>query len=182
VAAAASDAGAAEGLATAYASMGPEGRRQLVEAVVDDARLDAISPAAALAALLGVETEASIAHVIFRALRETGGEGLTVPAAPRALWEGDADRGSAALVRPLYGRFVELLHVAWNADGIAHATTDPLVGGDEVERRLAALPESDALEPAAFDRTVDRLAVVLWRHRRRHGDLPPALHRLADCL
>jgi hypothetical protein len=154
----------------------------MLEAVVHDARLEGVSPAAALVALLGVETERDLALAIFAALRETGGEGLEVRGRERALWEGDAFRGSAVLICPLFGGFTELLHVAWDARGVRRLAAEPLLDGDDLERRLAALPQIGALFPVPFARALDRITAVLWRHIREHKGPPEGMDRLASLL
>lgn len=180
--AACSDAEAAEGLAAAYVALPAESRARFVAAVEQDARLEGVSPAVALAALLGAETEPEIARSLYEAIRRTGGEGLTARTPDRALGTGDTTRGSAVLIRPLFSGFSELLHVTWDPKGVTEAGGDPLLDGTALERRLASLPAIGALGPLPFDRAVDRVATVLWRHIRRHGAPPAGLHRFAALL
>lgn len=182
VAAACSDAGASEGLAAAYAALPAPERARMVEAVVCDARLEDVSPAAALVALLGVETERDLALAIFAALRETGGEGLEVRGRERALWEGDAHRGSAVLICPLFGGFTELFSIAWDPSGVRRVASEPLLDGEDLERRLASLPQIGALAPIPFGRALDRITTVLWRHIRAHKQPPDGIARLASWL
>lgn len=182
VAAACTDAGAAEGLAAAYASMDPAGRRRLVDAVAHDARLEGVSPAVALAALLGVEEDPAIARAIFEGMEAAGGEGLAVAQGATALLAGTGDAGQAVLVRPLYGAFVELFALEWDESGVIRSSVDPLLEIERLDRRVAELPDPELLEEAPFGRAVERVADVLWRHLRRHGQLPDGVEPFADWL
>jgi len=182
VAAACAAAGAAEGLASAYVAMNPAARRRMVDVVAEDARAEGAAPAVALAPLLGVEEDPAIAQAIFDAMRSDEGQGLDAASDARALVAGTGERGAAALVRPLYGRFVEVLGLAWDQDGVTGSCFEPLVEDQDVERHLVDLPRAGELEGRPFALGLQRVVEALWRHRRRHGHLPQGLAPFADLL
>ena len=181
LAAAARDPAAARGLALAYASLDIEARGHIVEAVVADARAEEISASAALASLLAVEEDAGLAHAIARAMEEDGGIGLEVLAGPRALVAGDEEKGGVLLVRPLHGTFVEALALSWDErDSITRSFFEPMIHDGDASHLVARLPEGLRFEEMPMRFVIDRLAPVLWAHRRRHGELPSGIDRFAD--
>ncbi len=182
VAAACSDAGAAEGLAAAYAALDVDGRRRLVAAVADDARREGVSASVALAALLPAEVDPAIAASIFEAMHAAGGEGLRSDEDARARLRGDAETGAAVLVRPLYGTFVEVFALSWEHSVVTSAVVEPLIERERVDRTVAASLRASELTEAPFSRAVERVAHVIWSHLRRHGALPAGAERFADLL
>ncbi len=182
VAAACHDPGAAQGLAAAYVALEPPHRRRMVEAVCRDARAEGEAPAVALAPLLGVENDPAIARAIARAMEEDGGRGLGTETGARALLAGTDERGTAALIRPLYGRFVELLGLSWDVSGVTLSRFEPLLDGQRIDAHLAEMPDAPGLRESPFGHGVQRVTEVLWRHLRRHGCLPSGLGRFADVL
>lgn len=157
-------------------------RRALVRVVEQDARREGVSPAVVLAALLGVEEDPDIARAIFAAMEAAGGEGLCSRAGSRALLAGADEAGAAVLVRPLYGAFVELFALSWDASGIRSAIVEPLLEMDRVEEHLTGLPEARDLQETHFARAVQRVTDVLWAHVRRHGQLPGGVEPFAELL
>lgn len=182
VAAACRDAGAAQGLASAYVALDASGRRRMVEAVAHDARAEGEPPAVALAPLLGVEEDASIARAIFETMEADGGRGLGAVAGARAMLAGASDRGTAVLVRPLYGEFVELLALTWDAGGVSRSRFEPLLRPDEIGRHVGELPDAALLADRPYAEGVQRVTEALWAHLREHGRLPDGLERFADVL
>jgi hypothetical protein len=178
LAAAERDPSAAEGLALAYASLGPDERAALLETIVHDARSTQRSPSSSLALLLAVEDEPRLAERIAAALREHGTAHLA-RSRPDAAWAWGGDgEGGVVLARHLHGAFVEVFGVRWSG-GAFELRTEPLASAEQlaqVRARLGVPEHADALGP---DDAVDRLASVLWRARRR-GPLPEALRRLED--
>lgn len=181
VIAAARDCDAARGLALAYAALDRNGRWQIVDAVVADARAEGISPCVVLASLLSVEEEADVAQHIADAISEAGGSGLEVTARPRALAAGDEEHGGVILVRPLHGTFVEVLALAWQRDvGVTHAVFDPMVHDGDALSHKASLPPDLRFESVPITFAIDLVTPVLWNHRRNNGALPPGVTRFAD--
>lgn len=181
VIAAARDSDAARGLALAYAALGPEGRWQIVDAVVADATAEGISPCAVLASLLAVEEDANVARHIADAISDAGGSGLEATTRPRALSAGDEENGGIILVRPLHGTFVEVLALAWKRDlGVTHAVFDPMVHDGDALGHKASLPADLRFESVPITFAIDLVAPVLWNHRRNNGALPPGVNRFAD--
>jgi hypothetical protein len=181
LAAAARDPAAARGLALAYASLDAEGRSRIVQAVVDDAAAEGISASVALAPLLAVEEEPQIARAIADAIGRDGGLGLERSSGPRALLAGDERAGGVLLVRPLHGTFVEVLALAWDAErGVTHSVFDPLVDDAMASAHTSRLPSALRFEDVPVGYAIDRIAPVLWNHRRTHGTLPPGVERFAD--
>lgn len=172
---------AAQGLALAYAALERPQRRLLIDAVVADTRAAGISGAAVLAPLLAVEEDVELARYVASAISASGGAGLRCDESCRALIAGDSSEGAALLSRPLYGRFVEVLGLAWSRDqGVVHTVFEPLATRDDVQRHAKALPCKQELEetPATF--AVDVIAAALWQHRRLHGELPELVSRFAE--
>lgn len=181
VIAAARDCDAARGLALAYAALDHDGRWQIVDAVVADARAEGISPCVVLASLLSVEEETDVAQHIADAISEAGGTGLASTVRPRALAAGDDERGGVILVRPLHGTFVEALALAWQRDaGVTHAVFDPMVHDGDALGHKASLPAELHFESVPISFAIDLVTPVLWSHRRKNGALPPGVTRFAD--
>jgi hypothetical protein len=181
LAAAARDPAAARGLALAYASLDVAGRERIVDAVVADAAAEGISASVALAPLLAVEEDPVVARVIADAIGREGGLGLEVSTGPRALLAGDEHAGGVLLVRPLHGTFVEVLALAWDRDrGVTHCVFDPLVDDGMAAANASRLPAALRFEEVPVGYAIDRIAPVLWSHRRAHGVLPPGVERFAD--
>jgi hypothetical protein len=181
VIAAARDSEAARGLALAYAALDAQGRWQIVDAVVADARAEGISPCAVLASLLSVEEDTDVARHIADAISEAGGSGLEATTRPRALAAGDDEAGGIILVRPLHGTFVEVLALAWKRDlGVTHALFDPMVHDGDALNHKASLPPDLRFESVPIAFAIDLVTPVLWTHRRQNGALPPGVNRFAD--
>jgi hypothetical protein len=181
LAAAVENPSAAQGLALAYAALDHAQRRRLIDAVLDDTQIAGMDPSAVLAPLLGVEVEVDLARYIASAISASGGAGLRCDGRCRALITGDASQGGALLARPLYGRFVEVLGLAWDREhGIVHSVFEPLAAGGDLERCAHLLPWGEGLEemPVAF--ALDTIVMALWNHRRLHGELPDLVSRFAD--
>jgi hypothetical protein len=172
---------AAQGLALAYAALERPQRQRLIDAVLDDTRAASMDPSAVLAPLLGVEVDLDLARYIASAISASGGAGLRCDAQSRALLAGDAMEGGALLSRPLYGRFVEVLGLAWDREhGIVHTLFEPLATAGDLERFAHKVPCQAAFEemPVAF--ALDAVVMALWQHRRLHGELPELVGRFAD--
>lgn len=172
---------AANGLALAYAALSPPQRRDLIPAVVADARAEGVCPSLLLASLLGVEQNADIARLIAEAIGEARSSELQPAAPTRALMAGDAQEGGALLIRPLHGHFVEVLALAWNPHtGVTHARAESLVATAEADTVARHLPGGLRLEdtPVAF--AVDTLTGALWHHRQLHGSLPDDVAQFAE--
>ena len=181
IVAAATDPGAARGLASAYASLAVAARRRIIEAVLSDAIAEGISASPALISLLAVEEDPELARLIADGLNAAGGDGLRSTVGPRALLAGDEERGGVLLIRPLHGTFVEVLALAWGrTDGVTHALFDPLVDDSAAASHMTRLPEGLRFEETPTQLAVDVLASVLWSHRLKHGSLPPGVERFAD--
>ena len=169
------DPDAASGLALAYAALPDDAREQLITSI------DATGPLAstdtnALLLLLGVEREPRIARRIAEALErgpEVGGQ-------PKAAYGwGDLDGGGVAIFRPLHGEFADTLVVRWTDSSLAARPRfmDHAANLDAF-RVTASLPDEAAAMP--YEEAVDRLAMALWRHRRRGGTLPDSLRPFAE--
>jgi hypothetical protein len=181
LAAAVENPSAAQGLALAYAALDRPQRQRLIDAVLADTRSADMDPSAVLAPLLGVEVDLELARYIASAISASGGAGLRCDATCRALLTGDASEGGALLARPLYGRFVEVLGLAWNREqGVVHTLFEPLASAGDLERHARKLPWGSQLEemPVAF--ALDTIVMALWHHRRLHGELPELVARFAD--
>jgi hypothetical protein len=181
LAAAVENPSAAQGLALAYSALNRAQRHRLIDTVLDDTRNAGMDPSAVLAPLLGVEIDVDLARYIAAAISASGGAGLRCDGRCRALLTGDASQGGALLSRPLYGRFVEVLGLAWNREhGIVHTVFEPLAAGADLERFARKLPWGEGLEemPVAF--ALDKIVMALWHHRRLHGELPDLVGRFAD--
>jgi len=179
--AAARDSVAARGLALAYAALDRDGRWQIIDAVVADARAEGISPCVVLASLLSVEEEADVARHIADAISAAGGSGLQVTARARALAAGDEEQGGVILVRPLHGTFVEVLALAWKRGrGVTHAVFDPMIHDGDAQGHKASLPPELRFESVPMTFAIDLVTPVLWSHRRQSGALPPGVNRFAD--
>lgn len=181
LAGASKDPAVARGLALAYGSLDVEARGKIIDAVVADARAEGINASTALASLLAVEDDASVARAIANAINEEGGIGLQSTTGARALLAGDADEGGILLIRPLHGTFVEVLGLAWSRDvGVTHSLFDPLVHDEAAASHTARLPDTLHFEEVPMGYAIDLLAPVLWSHRRANGALPPGAERFAD--
>jgi hypothetical protein len=181
LAAAVENPSAAQGLAFAYEGLEAGQRRELIDAVLSDARGAAVCPSAVLAPLLAVEEDVELARYIASAISANGGLGLACDGPLRALLAGDASEGCALLARPLHGHFVELLGLSWNREeGVVETLFEPLVSTDEVDRRAGGLPWGRGLETSPVPFAVDVIAGALWHHRRLHGQLPQVVARFAD--
>jgi hypothetical protein len=182
VRAATRDADAARGLVAAYTSLSGSERLRLIDAVVADARVEGVSPAPVLSSLLPAECDPPLAARIAAALVASDTRGLCARAGARALLAGDATRGGALFVLPLYAEFVEVFTLCWNADGICDAHAVPLVRADAADGEAFRLPADLALNATPFEDALDLARTALWRHRRMHGRLPAELDRFADVL
>lgn len=172
---------AARGLAVAYASLEPTHRMGIVDAVVTDARAEGVCPSAVLASLLAVEEDATLARAIAEAMERAGGEGLTQQGDLDAWLAGDEGTGGLILSRPLHGRFVEVLSLAWRREeGLTHALFDPLAEGAPAMDRSHDLPSRLRFERMPVEYVVDLMTKVLWNHRRVHGTLPEVVRHFAD--
>jgi hypothetical protein len=172
---------AARGLALAYVELDLAQRQQLIDAVLNDTRAEGIDPSAVLAPLLGVEVDVELARYIAAAISADGGAGLRCDGRCRALLTGDASQGGALLSRPLYGRFVEVLGLAWNLEhGIVHTVFEPLASGADLDAFARLLPWAEGLEEMPVAYALDRIVMALWHHRRLHGELPDLVGRFAD--
>ena len=183
LAAAVENPSAAQGLALAYAGLEHTQRRRLIDAVLFDTRAADIDPSAVLAPLLGIEEDLDLARYIASAISASGGAGLRCDATTRAFLTGDSTDGSALLARPLYGRFVEVLGLAWNRErGVMKSLFEPMASGGDLDRFKRKLPQGERLEeiPVAF--ALDVVVMALWQHRRLHGELPELVTRFADLL
>ena len=181
LAAAARDPAAARGLAAAYGSLDVSARRKIVEAVLSDARAEGFSVSPALIPLLAVEEDTEIAQSIADAIGRDGGIGLESLVGPRALVAGDEEAGGVLLIRPLHGTFVEVLGLAWTREqGVSHAIFEPMVHDAAAAQQVANLPAGLRFEEMPMRFAIDRIAPVLWAHRRIHGMPPPGVERFAD--
>lgn len=181
LAAAVRDPAAARGLALAYASLDRLGRERIIEAVVADARAEAISVSAPLASLLAVEDDPDLAKQIAEAIADDGGAGLASSSTPRAFVAGDEIDGGVLLVRPLHGTFVEALALAWKERGeITHQTYEPMIDDSNAKHLLSRLPPDLRFEEMPIRFVIDRLAPIVWTHRRKKGELPAGMDRFAD--
>lgn len=163
------DPEAAAGLALAYADMPRAAREKLVAEVGGDAN--------ALALLLGVEREPDIARAIAAALHAcprgpADGEDLAFA------W-GDERAGGAAVVRHLYGEFVDALRVSWTP-GAMDALALPIGRADDLEalRTRAAIPEHARSIPR--EHAVDAIAEALWRRHRAGHPMPREVAPFAE--
>lgn len=168
VGAACTDAGAARGLAEAYAALPALARRQLVAAIVTDGQAEAATPAVVLATLLGVEDNPLVAKAILEAIATLAGKGL-VPAAPeRAMLGGDEHRGAALLARPLFANFVEVATVSWEPEGgVTRAAFESIAHHRDLGPLLATLPDDSNMQEVPWDSAVQVVVAALWRYRRR---------------
>jgi len=171
VSAAAQDAGVASGLANAYADLPIDARRRFVDAVVLDGEKDGAHVAATLATLLGVEPDPSLSLMIFQAMTSLDREGLEPSADQAAWWGGTLEAGAAAICRPLYSNFIELVMLGWDTEGVRWTRFEPLTHEHEIDGHFARSPAL-GLEVASFRETLDRVAEVIWRHIRRTGTAP----------
>jgi hypothetical protein len=169
------------GFAFAYESLDVTGRRQFLENVIDDAKIEGIDVTSLLASLLAVEEEADLARLIASKINVTGGKGLQSSVRAFALLAGDEERGGVVLVRPLFGSFVEVYALAWNSEnGVTHALFDPIVNATQAAEYKANLPDELAFEKGPARYAVDLMAKVLWNHRKHIGPLPPQIGSFAD--
>lgn len=152
-----------------------------MDAVVTDARVEGVCPSAVLASLLAVEEDAFVARAIADAMEHAGDEGLTPQADLDAWVAGDESDGGLVLSRPLHGRFVEVLSLAWRRDeGLTHALFDPLAERTPAADRMCDLPGRLHFEQMPVEFVVDLMTQVLWNHRRVHGTLPEVVRHFAD--
>ncbi len=170
------DPEAAAGLALAYAAFAPPIRRALVEAIVTDAASGSVEVSTVLVALLGVEPDAELCRDIACALSAAASGAPVATGRERALFAGDETRGALLYARPLFGPFLETLLLRWTRDGgVSRAHFLPLATEETVERIEAEADPDLRFEEVPVTRAFDRAAVVLWEHRKRHGELPEAL-------
>ncbi|MCA9601014.1 MAG: hypothetical protein KC417_03250 [Myxococcales bacterium] len=176
VALAIGDAQAAGGLALAYGSLPPVARRRLVDAIVEDAASEGVAPASVLASLLAVENDPETAAHLFGAMTLAGPEGLAHRAEPKG-WAGD---DAAAIAIPLYGEFVELIGLVWDAEGRVQQTcVEPLLTARELAARVSRFGGDSRLAAVRYDVALDAMVQALWTHRRAAGSMPDGLERFA---
>ncbi|MCA9582115.1 MAG: hypothetical protein KC416_10010 [Myxococcales bacterium] len=181
--AAESDPGAARGLALAYEGLSTSDRGRLIEAVVVDARREGISPGSALAVLLGVEENPSLAQHLFDTMAEDGGRGLPPRVRSQGYVCGTDGEGAAVVASSLFGDFLEVAALRWSdSQGITRAVIDPMVRADEVPGRVAALDMEAPFEETTSDAAMDRMVEALWHHRKMHGGMPPGVERIATLI
>lgn len=177
VARASSDPEAAVSLASAYSELPKTARFAIAHALWQDSKREGCEPAPALLALLSIEDDLEVAEVLAEYLRGTPVPGAN--GAPRG-FEAQEPTSQArielVLVRPLYGEFVEALSIR-----------EEPVSSEVVFTRtpISKLDFGDKLLRAGFvelpwPEAVDRLAKVLWSHRRLHGRLPFGLGSFRD--
>lgn len=179
--AAAREPSAARGLALAYAALPPGHRKQLVDAVVHDARAEGMCASLVLASLLSVEENATVAQHIAEAMSALENVEVGTGNQVRAWVAGDESEGGLLVVRPLHGTFVEALGLSWDAaSGITRALFEPLVHHQGAQTLLGELPSELHFEEMPLSFAIDAVAAPLWRHRRLHGALPEEVERFAD--
>lgn len=183
LAAATTNADAAQGLAQAYAALGPEERGALLAAVASDARREGLHAGSVLAALLPVETDAALARRIAAELVASGGAELAPQASPRALLAGDVEQGGALIARPLYGAFSEVLVLAWERGrGFVLADQVSLVRSDRAVGEACRLPLGLVLVETDLPRVLDVVRAVAVAHRGHGARVPSAFGRFEDLL
>ncbi len=182
VAAAATEPEAARGLAAAYGSLPAHERARLLDAVIADARKEAISPAAVLASLLPTESDPALARRIAASLVASDPHALRPCSTGHALFGGDSVRGAILLVVPLYAGFVEVLTLEWDATGIVASHSVPLVRFDRAEGEAYRLPPELQAQPTPMDEALEQTRAAIWRHRRLHGRVPAYLDRFAHAF
>ncbi len=180
VALAARDPAAANALAGAYTRLPDEEREKLIDAVIADAAKEGVSAAPALVSLLATEDSVDLARRIATELLRDRCAELTPSEGPRAILAGNDRSGGVILSRPLHGDFVELIGVAWSEDGVTHAVVEPLALADDIRTHSRVLPDGLRFEDVPIAYAVDRLAEVLWSHRRNGHAIPTQLERYAD--
>jgi hypothetical protein len=86
------------------------------------------------------------------------------------------------LCSPLHGDFVELHSLSWDQEGVTRAHHAPLETRDVAGSILQKLPTGRSIRSATFSDALYLVCEVLWRHLRRHGQLPDPLSGLAALL
>jgi hypothetical protein len=182
---------AALGLACAYAELSAAERGQLLDAVIADAEVDALSLSPLLGPLCAIENDPALSERL-RKLLETHGVALRMSnEPPRILLSGDSNRGAALLVRPIDASDVDVLELRWDAASALLHTERKRAPASEVPAMTmvlrdvlarssrATLPE---IEQVPIDLAAEVIAHALWRYRRVHGVLPVALNDFADLI
>jgi hypothetical protein len=165
------DAGTA--LAEAYATLGPEDRAKLLDAVCEDA-VDSESAIAALLAMLTVEPDVGLARQIAARLRprcDLGEDEAREPLLDAiAALHREGDAGEAVLLLPTDDGHVDALLVRWVDDASSELTVRLGIDAEQAHEGLPEAPLGDV---------VRELAPVLLAHRRRGGSWPEDVARFA---
>ena len=182
---------AALGLACAYAELPAQERGRLLDAVVADARADALALSPLLGPLCALETDPALSARL-RGLLEAQGVALRVAKLPpRILLGGDSSSGVALLVRPIDDASADALELCWNTARSSLEVAQKRVPARELPILAAALrdrlkPHARAtlpeIEEVPLDLAAEVIAEALWRHRRAHGVLPSELNDFADLI
>jgi hypothetical protein len=174
VRATADDPDAGNALAEAYATLTPDERAKLLDAVCEDAADVPAIAIAALSAMLTVEPDVGLARQIAARLRrrcEVDDEGLREPPSDvLAALRKDGASGEAILALRASADRVDVLRVRW----VDETSCDVVVSlGVDGEVACEGLPEMPV------GRVVGEVAPSLLAHRRRGGGRPEEVARFA---
>lgn len=182
------DVSTAEGLALAYADLPPAQRRQLLHCILRDARVAKADLLEPLVAMLSIEDDLDLAKELARAIDDELGEELRRLAdlSPRmdadglgwALMGKQGEHSTAVLTRHPEGEepaCAEVLCVRWTEERIEGIELASLE-----DAQTARLRFGEHLRSAPLSLTVDTVAPLLWRHRRKGGVFPHGAERFAE--
>ncbi|EYF05712.1 hypothetical protein [Chondromyces apiculatus] len=177
LAALATDAEAAIAAAHVYGELTSEARDAWLDVLVEDGPRLAVPPIAIYAPLLAVETDDARRARIEKAI----GQQKRSPQGGTAL-RGVTPSGEriAALITPLYLRFVRVLWCRYQPDqGIRWAQYEPLLRDDEAPQAGAQI-DGVSLEATPVNPVIEELCHAILAHQRRGAELPGALRHCAD--
>ncbi|AKT38335.1 hypothetical protein [Chondromyces crocatus] len=177
LAALATDAEAAIAAAHVYGELTPEARNAWLDVLVEDSPRLNVPPIAIYAPLLAVETD----DVRRARIQQAVGELTRGPQSGTAL-RGVTPKGErvAALITPLYLRFVRVLWCRYQPDkGILWAQHEPLLRDDEAPQAGAQI-DGVSLEATPMNPVIEELCHAILAHQRRGEELPSALRHCAD--